>query len=85
MAPALQALWPAACPLTLPMTPLPHDPIEADFLRELREIEAEAMGWQALEPGVYLHAGDPQAETITVVGLPDIALVGQAVLLVGHS
>ena len=27
------------------MTPLPHDPIEADFLRELREIEAEAMGF----------------------------------------
>ena len=67
------------------MTPLPHDPIEADFLRELREIEAEAMGWQALEAGVYLHAGDPQDETITVVGLPDIALMGQAVLLVGHS
>jgi len=67
------------------MNPLPQDPIEADFLRELREIEAEAMGWQALEPGVYLHAGDPQAETVTVVGLPDIALMGQAVLLVGHS
>lgn len=70
---------------TSPMNQLPPNPIEADFLRELREIEAESMGWQALEPGVYLHAGDPQAETVTVVGLPDIALMGQAVLLVGHS
>ena len=42
------------------------------------------MGWQPLEPGVYLHAGDPQAHTVTVVGLPDITLSGQAVLLVGH-
>ena len=47
---------------TSPMNQLPPNPIEADFLRELREIEAESMGWQALEPGVYLHAGDPQAE-----------------------
>ena len=70
---------------TSPMNQLPPNPIEADFLRELRVIEAESMGWQALEPGVYLHAGDPQAETVTVVGLPDIALMGQAVLLVGHS
>ena len=67
---------------TLPLPPL--DAIEADFLRELREIESEAMGWQPLEPGVYLHAGDPQAHTVTVVGLPDITLSGQAVLLVGH-
>ena len=67
------------------MNPLSDTAIEADFLRELREIEAESMGWQALEPGVYLHAGDPQAETVTVVGLPDIALMGQAVLLAGHS
>ena len=67
---------------TLPLPPL--DPIEADFLRELREIEAEAMGWQPLERGAYLHAGDPQAQTVTVVGLPDITLAGQAVLLVGQ-
>jgi hypothetical protein len=31
--------------------------IEADFWRELAEIEAESMGWTPLEPGVYFHKG----------------------------
>lgn len=60
-----------------------HD-IETDFWRELREIEAEAMGWQPLEAGAWLHAGDPDAVTVTVVGLPDTTLSGQAVLLVAY-
>lgn len=34
--------------------------IEADFLRELAEIEAEAIGWQPLEQGAYLHIGATQ-------------------------
>lgn len=58
--------------------------IEADFWRELREIEAEAMGWQSLEAGAWLHAGDPNATTVTVVGQPDAALIGQAVLLLAY-
>ena len=58
--------------------------IEADFWRELREIEAEAMGWHPLGDGAWLHAGDPEALTVTVVGQPDIMLSGQAVLLVGY-
>jgi len=29
--------------------------IEADFQRELAEIETERMGWTPLEPGVYLE------------------------------
>ncbi len=58
--------------------------IEADFWRELREIEAEAMGWQPLEAGAWLHAGDPNATTVTVVGQPDVALTGQAVLLLAY-
>ncbi len=58
--------------------------IEADFWRELREIEAESMGWQPLEVGAWLHAGDEQATTVTVVGVPDLALSGQAVLLVAY-
>jgi len=58
--------------------------IEADFWRELREIEAESMGWQPLEAGAWLHAGDPHATTVTVVGVPDLALSGQAVLLVAY-
>jgi hypothetical protein len=43
--------------------------IEADFQRELAEIEAESMGWTPLEPGVYLHVGDTNATEVLVVGL----------------
>ena len=53
--------------------------IEADFWRELAEIEAESMGWTPLEPGVYLHVGDANAAEVLVVGVPQI---GAAVLLV---
>ena len=53
---------------------------EADFLRELAEIEAESIGWQPLEPGVYLHVEDDQATEVLVVGVPQ---AGAAVLLVG--
>lgn len=58
--------------------------IEADFWRELREIEAEAMGWKPLEAGAWLHEGDLNAVTVTVVGQPDMALAGQAVLLLAY-
>ena len=54
--------------------------IEADFLRELAEIEAESMGWQPLEPGAYLHAEDDQTTEVLVVGVPQ---AGAAVLLIG--
>jgi len=53
-----------------------EDSIEADFLRELTEIEAESIGWQLLEPGAYLHVEDEKATE--VVGIPQAA-----VLLVG--
>jgi hypothetical protein len=43
--------------------------IEADFWRELAEIEAESMGWIPLEPGVYLHVSDANAAEVLVVGL----------------
>jgi hypothetical protein len=43
--------------------------IEADFQRELAEIEAESMGWTPLEPGVYLHVSDESAAEVLVVGL----------------
>jgi len=54
--------------------------IEADFLRELAEIEAESTGWLPLEPGVYLHVEDENATEVLVVGVPQ---AGEAVLLVG--
>ena len=54
--------------------------IEADFWRELVEIEAESMGWMPLAKGVYLHVSDDNATEVLVVGVPD---AGAAVLLVG--
>lgn len=54
--------------------------IEADFQRELAEIEAESLGWQPLEPWAYLHVSDDQATEVLVVGVPQ---AGAAVLLVG--
>lgn len=56
------------------------DTTEADFLRELAEIEAESIGWQPLEPGAYLHVGDANATEVLVVGIPQPCA---AVLLVG--
>jgi hypothetical protein len=53
--------------------------IEADFQRELAEIEAESMGWIPLDDGVYLHVRDENATEVLVVGLPQM---GDAVLLV---
>ena len=38
--------------------------LEADFLRELAEIEAESMGWNPLESGVYFHQGSDDAEVV---------------------
>jgi hypothetical protein len=35
--------------------------IEADFQRELAEIEAESMGWIPFDEGVYLHVSDENA------------------------
>ena len=54
--------------------------LEAEFLRELAELEAESIGWQPLEPGAYLHVSDEEATEVLVVGFPQ---AGAAVLLVG--
>ncbi len=43
--------------------------VEADFQRELAEIEAESMGWIPLDEGVYLHVSDANATEVLVVGL----------------
>ena len=37
---------------------------QADFQRELAEIEVESMGWQLLEPGVYFHKGLDDTEVV---------------------
>jgi len=44
---------------------------------------AESIGWQPLGDGAYLHVGDPEAPVITVTGVPDAAMAGMNVLLVG--
>jgi hypothetical protein len=53
---------------------------------DLKALAAESMGWQPLCEGAYLYLGGGQANgdelIIHVVGVPDIALVGQNVLLV---
>lgn len=54
--------------------------IEADFWHELRQIEAESIGWQPLEPGAWLHVSDEEATEVVVVG---VAQCGPAVLLFG--
>ncbi len=50
---------------------------------ELAAIEAEAIGWQPLGDGAYLHLSkaDEEAVIITVVGVPDLTQAGQALLL----
>lgn len=50
---------------------------------EIRALAAEAMGWQPLGPGAYLHLGDTEGEenVIHVVGVPDTILAGLNVLL----
>ena len=53
--------------------------IDADFLRELAEIEAESIGWMPLVDGVYLHVSDLNVTEVLVVGVPQ---AGAAVLLV---
>jgi len=54
--------------------------LEADFLRELAELEAESIGWQPLAPSAYLHVSDESATEVRVVGVPQ---AGAAVLLAG--
>ena len=55
-----------------------HDQLQADFLRELAEIEAESMGWIPLD-GAYLHRGSDE-EVVEIVGLADAGMAGANVL-----
>ena len=70
-------------------------------LQELRMLQAEALGWQPVAPGAYLHLAQPSVEggaaaataatadaaqvvaVIDVVGVPDAAMAGLNVLLLG--
>jgi hypothetical protein len=55
--------------------------IEADFWRELADIEAESIGWLPLGEGCYLHTGNDSAE-ILIVGSASASLAGLNMLWV---
>jgi hypothetical protein len=55
--------------------------IEAEFWRELAEIEAESIGWLPLGEGCHLHTGNDSAE-ILIVGTASASLAGHNVLWV---
>ena len=55
--------------------------IEADFLAELSQIQAESIGWIPLEVGVYLHVGS-DTSVIEIVGIPKPEMQGSSVLWV---
>ena len=54
--------------------------VEADFWRELKEIEAESIGWIPLD-GAYLHVGSDEA-VIEVVGVAHASMASSNVLWV---
>lgn len=58
-------------------------PLDAASQAELQALAAEAMGWQPLGQGAYLHHGDADGEenVIQVVGVPDVQMNGFNVLL----
>ena len=55
------------------------DSIEADFLAELSEIQAESIGWIPLDEGAYLHLGS-DTSVIEIVGIPKPEMQGLSVL-----
>lgn len=48
---------------------------------ELEALEAESIGWLPLGEGAYLHLSDPNAVTITVVGVAQMPAEGENILL----
>lgn len=54
--------------------------VEADFWRELQEIEAEAIGWTELVPGAYLHTASEQGPFIEIVGVASANMAAENVL-----
>jgi hypothetical protein len=58
----------------------------ADDVLWLAEIAADAIGWQPLGEGAYLHLGrsdEGEAVIITVAGVPAAGMAGLNVLLLG--
>lgn len=64
------------------MTPTSSERLEASKVeKELKPVEAEAIGWQPLGEGAYLHVSDPNAVTIIVVGVAQMPTEGENILL----
>ena len=53
--------------------------IEQDFWVELAHIQAESIGWIALDEGAYLHVGSDEP-VIQVVGISKAEMTGSNVL-----
>ena len=66
--------------MMLHFTP-PSEPKADDLAAEPAQIQAESLGWTPLEPGSYLHVGDPNATVVEVVGVPHADMKGLTVLL----
>ena len=68
-----------------------HNPLTPEDAQFLAAVAAESIGWLPLGQGAYLHLGrpavlhtnDPHAMVIDVVGVPDVAMAGMNVLLLG--
>ena len=62
----------------------PDHAIQADYLQELKAIQAESIGWLPLGQGVYLHRGASigieQDSVVEVVGIADAGMEGLNVL-----
>ena len=53
-----------------------------NFEQELKEIQAESIGWLPLEDRAYLHtSSDGKEERVLITGVPDAGLDGENVLL----
>jgi len=53
--------------------------IEADFLAERAQIQAESIGWIPLDEAAYLHIG---SDTSVIVGIPKSEMQGSTILWV---
>ena len=67
--------------LTFTDTALPS--LDTTSQADLQALAAEAIGWQPLGQGAYLHHGDAEEaeNVIHVVGVPDASMAGLNVLL----
>jgi hypothetical protein len=54
--------------------------VEADFWRELQEIEAESIGWTELDASAYLHTTFVEGPFVEIVGIASASMAADNVL-----